>query len=154
MRTEIPIPLPLTPADAERFVKSFHLTANGCWEWQYGTTGDGYPVFKMHGKKYLAHRVMYTARRGPIKDQIDHLCRNTRCVNPAHLEDVSCRTNVYRSESIPGRNARKTHCPKGHPFSPENTVRQNPFSRRCRICQREYLKLWKRRWRAAQKAAR
>ena len=33
-------------------------------------------------------------------------------------------------------NARKTHCPQGHPYSPENTYIQPKGSRACRVCMR------------------
>jgi hypothetical protein len=67
---------------------------------------------------------------------IDHLCRRPLCCNPLHLEAVTMRENLMRGNGWSGRNARKTHCPQGHPYSPENTsVRDG--SRHCRTCHRE-----------------
>lgn len=63
------------------------------------------------GKKMpmLAHRVVYEALVGPIPEalHIDHLCRNTRCVNHHHLEAVTQQEN--------NRRTRKSACHKGHP---------------------------------------
>lgn len=45
-----------------------------------------------------AHRLSYELFVGPIPDgyELDHLCRNRGCVNPAHLEAVTHRVNVLR----------------------------------------------------------
>lgn len=41
---------------------------------------------------------MYELLVGPIPEglTIDHLCRNTMCVNPDHLEPVTHRENLMR----------------------------------------------------------
>lgn len=45
-----------------------------------------------------AHRVTYTLLRGRIPEgmELDHLCRNTTCVNPWHLEPVTGEENKRR----------------------------------------------------------
>jgi hypothetical protein len=70
--------------------------------------------------------------------QIDHLCRVRHCVNPAHLEPVTPRVNARRGFGASGRNARKTHCPAGHPYAGDNLYRY-PITgdRHCRACGRE-----------------
>lgn len=113
---------------------------SGCWRWQravnkvtgYGTLGARY-----------AHRVYYELHVGPIPAglTIDHLCRVRDCVNPEHLEAVTIRENILRSENPAARNARRTHCPEGHPFDDENTGRINTRRRSesfriCRECNR------------------
>ena len=42
-------------------------------------------------KMWRGHRLSYTILVGPIPEGyvIDHLCRNRRCYNPAHLEPVT-----------------------------------------------------------------
>jgi len=83
----------------------------------------------------IAHRVAYSLGRGSIPDgrQLDHLCRVRSCVNPHHLEAVTCRVNVLRGVGVTAQLARTTHCIRGHEFTPENTyVRQG--MRACRVC--------------------
>jgi len=111
---------------------------NGCWEWTAcKKTGTGYGLFFWYvdGKRFgtNAHRVSYELLVGPIADglQIDHLCRNTSCVNPAHLEAVTPRVNVLRSTSFAAENAQKTQCPKGHEF---DMVVASTGERACRTC--------------------
>lgn len=74
----------------------------GCWEWQLFTMpfGHGQMNIKVGNKfkRTLAHRYYYEKYKGKIPDglQIDHLCRNPRCVNPNHLEAVTNAVNTRR----------------------------------------------------------
>lgn len=111
-----------------------------CMNWTGGidkSSGYGYKWIKR--KKFSAHVLAYIEAKGPIPAglQIDHLCRNRRCVNPSHLEAVTCKINVLRGEGVTARNKRKTHCPHGHPYSPENTYTRPPGYRVCRTCKRQ-----------------
>lgn len=51
-----------------------------------------------NGVQRQAHRLYYERFVGPIPDglQIDHLCCNKLCVNPAHLEPVTAAENTRR----------------------------------------------------------
>lgn len=91
--------------------------------------GNGY--YRLRSTNKYAHRTAYEKAHGPIPDGlvIDHLCRNTACCNPDHLEAVTQRVNVLRADSVVARNARKDACDEGHPFA----YRANG-SRWCPIC--------------------
>lgn len=107
-----------------------------CWEWR-GSVWNGYGQFRSHGITVRAHRYAYELLVGPIPDEtLDHLCRNRACVNAEHLEPVSAVENARRGESVPAVNARKTHCKRGHEFTPENTYVWKPGHRACKTCAR------------------
>lgn len=120
------------------FMSKVREQNDGCWKW-VGTltrtpTGS-YGSMSVNGRSVAAHRMSWQLFRGTIPDglQIDHLCRNTRCVNPLHLEPVTQRENILRGVGFAAVNARKTHCKRGHEFSPENTITQ-ASGRACRTC--------------------
>lgn len=135
-------------SDIARFWSNVDKAAeNGCWEWT-GTVGlSGYARFQSRttgGRRY-AHRVAWEIVRGQIPEglQIDHLCRNRRCVNPEHLEPVTQRTNVLRGVGPSAKQARQTHCLKGHPFDEVNTYRDPRGRRKCRRCNAD-MQAWRR----------
>lgn len=70
----------------------------GCWEWAERVNGDGYGYGFERGKQFYAHRRAYEELVGPIPANfdIDHLCRNRKCMNPEHLEPVTHAENIRR----------------------------------------------------------
>lgn len=111
-----------------------------CWIYRKKPTNRGYAQFVMSdGTQPGAHRAFYEHHVGPIQDglTIDHLCKVRRCVNPSHLEPVTRGENVLRGDTITAANTRKTHCPQGHEYSPENTYVCKLGRRACRACHRE-----------------
>jgi hypothetical protein len=87
----------------ERIMRRVVKDENGCWNWQgakiyeYGTIRIG-P--KNQGCK-RTHRAMYEVMVGPIPEgmELDHLCFNPACCNPAHLEPVTRLVNMQRSHA-------------------------------------------------------
>lgn len=104
-----------------------------CWWWTASTNKDGYGRVGYEGSNRPAHRVVFELLRGNIgRLEIDHLCKNRACVNPAHLDPVDHLTNVKRSNC--GYRKGMTVCFKGHPFTKESTYFAPDGSRSCRIC--------------------
>lgn len=136
----------------ERFWSKVDKTAGeGCWLWTAAKTPNGYGKVQWKGVTRGAHRVAYLLLVGTIPDglHLDHVCRVRHCVNPAHLEPVTCRENMMRSPAAPSTlNANKTHCPKGHPYDEANTLYQSRGKRACRSCLREQCRRWRERLRA------
>lgn len=136
-----------------------------CWLWT-GALREGYANFNLNNKSVDAHRIAYLWLVGAIPEgkQLDHLCHTVsidtckggetchhrRCVNPAHLDPVTGVTNAMRGLSPHALNARKTHCPKGHPYDEENTYINSEGQRICRICQARRMREWYQRKRAAE----
>jgi hypothetical protein len=114
--------------------------SDGCWQWIAFRDSRGYGRIFFHGESHYAHRVSYALAFGAIPAglQIDHLCRNRACINPAHLEAVTARENVLRGEGMGAKNARRTHCKRGHALP-------SGARRVCQPCRRERKKAWQAR---------
>lgn len=107
-----------------------------CWLWTGRLPRSGYGTLSISGKNVQAHRFAYELIVGPIPAglQLDHLCRVRHCVNPAHLEPVTPRVNVLRGICPAALAARRSHCQRGHEFTPENTYMTPNGRRQCRAC--------------------
>lgn len=93
-----------------------------------------------NGKTHFIHRVVYEDIVGTIEDNlvIDHLCRNTLCINTDHLEAVTNKENILRGNGAPAVNARKTLCVRGHRLYGENLRIRKDGRRVCISCQKWY----------------
>lgn len=124
---------------------------SGCWLWTGSTSPNGYGRIGENGADLRVHRVTYEHFIGPIPEglTLDHVCHNTdatcpggracahrRCANPWHCEPVTAGENARRGA------ARKTHCKRGHAFTPENTI-QTAKQRVCRTCSLARARRWK-----------
>lgn len=72
----------------------------GCWV-SRRQGKDGYPIYQMalkggKSKQYRLHRIALEAKLGkPLgKQAAHHMCANSSCVNPDHLQPISFRENT------------------------------------------------------------
>jgi hypothetical protein len=119
--------------------------SNGCWEWTAYRDPDGYGRFgwarKRRSENILAHRVSWELHYGPIPEGlwICHHCDNPSCVRPDHLF-LGDRSMNMKDCAAKGRLAvhkvfSKTHCKRGHPYTPENSyIFPSGRARMCRTC--------------------
>ena len=112
----------LTPEVEARFWSKVDSTGD-CWVWTAYSRDGKYGSMKVRGDLFMAHRVAWVIanrREVPTGLVIDHLCRNTHCVNPNHLEPVTERENLLRGETFNARQSAQTHCKRGHELSGDN----------------------------------
>lgn len=135
-----------TPAHIRALDKT--LIGEGCWEYGGKIRTDGYgSVWIQNGTKEgttaLAHRVVYEGMVGPIPEgmYLCHHCDNPKCVRPDHIfvgTDADNKADMYakgrqaKGDRLP--QARRTHCPQGHPYSGDNLYIRNCGRRMCRAC--------------------
>lgn len=108
----------------------------GCHISNYSVGSHGYSQIGWHGDDGIrtattGHRAAWTAFNGQIPEgvTIDHLCKNRRCVNIAHLRALSNFENARRTF---GRDWPLGQCHQGHPNS---LLHREPSGRiRCRAC--------------------
>jgi hypothetical protein len=117
------------------------LSDCGCWMWLGHIAWNGYGLIRyMRGGRVIrvrAHRAFYVMFVGRLVRglEIDHLCRNRWCVNPAHLEQVSGSVNRARGMNPAAQNARKIVCARGHALSGDNLYRRpDGRGRGCKSC--------------------
>jgi len=131
--------------DKDGPVPEYRPELGRCWLW-LGATSRGYGQVRLKGESHPAHRISYG--KVPSGLTLDHLCRVRNCVNPSHLEPVTCRENILRGYSPCAKHAMKTRCSNGHEFSKENTLVLHGRHRQCRICNRKRDKEYRDRCRA------
>ena len=117
----------------ERFERSIQLDPqSGCWLWTRPLNADGYGRFSVGYRNMNSHKWSYEYHVAAVPEglHLDHLCRVRHCVNPWHLEPVTSAINTKR-----GERAQRTHCPRDHAYTPENTSVRNG-KRHCLACHR------------------
>lgn len=133
----------------ENLLDRLERRPNGCLGWTGEPEGDGYGrVADAGGRIRRVHVLAYELAHGPVPEgkQVDHACHNIdpecpggpchhrTCVDPDHLEAITCKENILRGKSPSAVHARKTECIRGHAFTPENTIIHCGGKRACRTC--------------------
>lgn len=125
------------------------VTETGCREWGGRLDRSGYGRHNDNA----AHRVAYTLFVGPIANglTVDHLCFNTRCVEPSHLRlltrPMNTRNRSNRPILVPD-----DECINGHKFDGANTYVTPKGQRGCRTCRHRAVLEYRAR-RAQERAA-
>lgn len=112
-----------------RFMR--HVETGGeCWTWTGADDGRGrHGRFSWPGRRSMigAHVASFLLFLGRLRrgDEVDHRCRNPRCVRPSHLERVSHRENMRR--------IRAKKCARGlHAMRGRNVLVMG--ARKARVC--------------------
>lgn len=110
--------------------------AGECVVWTGTIDAKGYGASWWNGTRVKAHRLAFYLRMGRWPDGIlRHLCNNPPCVLHA-VEGTYSENGLDAVAAGTNPQARKTHCPRGHPYDEANTYRQRNGGRVCRACGR------------------
>lgn len=87
---------------ARFFAKTKRDSASGCLNWTGAVSSSGYGTVTVGSATRQSHRVAWSLVNGPIPTgfEPDHLCRNPRCVDAAHLELVTEAVNTWRAKGF------------------------------------------------------
>jgi hypothetical protein len=101
-----------------------------CWIWNGAKDETGHGRLKINCIQVSAHRVSYEWKHGSIPDGMDahHKCFNPACVNPDHLQILT------HSQHISLHRPFKTHCKRGHEFTPDNLYNSKSGKKKCIKC--------------------
>ena len=120
------------------------VTEIGCWIWTAYRDKDGYGQVTINKRNLRAHRFSYEEKFGPIPEGlvIDHLCRETSCVNPDHLRAVTTWENLMaKGSKAPAKlQAERNNCEKCG-----SAYEQLSYQRACRVCMRERNRVYNKR---------
>jgi hypothetical protein len=122
-----------TPADSD------------CWLWTASINRHGYGRFTIfRGQRRItipAHRYAMELTIGaPVASEMlvlhkPKICRARACVNPSHLYiGTPTQNNLDKIVAGTDHNARKAHCPRGHPYDIIRKGRKGKGTRWCKQC--------------------
>jgi hypothetical protein len=123
--------------------------SSGCWVWTGAKTANrprrknapatrGYGAITINKRPFYTHRLSFLIHNGYLTQGlvIDHLCGNTLCVNPSHLDETTNKHNLHKSPNFSANNsnkyAQKSVCKYGH--------KRKPGAGKCMACYKAKLK--------------
>jgi hypothetical protein len=151
---------PVVKARLLKKLEQRSIWENGCRVWQGYRDQKGYGSIHIGNSRYggyvvKVHRVAWAILKGPppTDRDLDHRCRNRACWNVEHLRPSTTWENIHAEGSLATAhlNAGKTHCPRGHEYTPDNIRWQRAhgkiLGRICKTCdnQRNRDEYWE--WR-------
>jgi len=115
---------------------------NECWSW-LGATARGYGRINTNRFVMSAPQLSWELENSkpfPVGMDSAHSCNNPACVNPAHIEPQTRKKNIQYAADL-GRlprpkGPRKTHCKRGHKYTPQDFDRGHHRCRKCKNDQR------------------
>lgn len=127
----------------KRFFSRIKIDSNGCWIWQGAKNIRGYGVVGYHGILYIAHRLSYKLKVGPIPEGllVCHKCDVPPCINPDHLFIGTYKDNSIdmvkkgRAGKAKGAGRKPVKiCKRGHIFDKQNTRFNKHGHKQCKKC--------------------
>jgi len=111
---------------------------------RHGTTHNGYltVTFSANGRRaaYTLHRVIAETFLGPLPDgmQTCHIDGDKTNNAAGNLRYATASENEQDKRRHGTQyNVNKTHCPRNHPYTPDNILASKTSSRTCKTCHRE-----------------
>lgn len=129
------------PLEAQNRLWGRVVKGPGCWV-NPNTSYPGYPKMSIRGRQWVASRVAWSIVNGPIPNGmiVCHHCDNPKCIRPEHLflgtEKDNAQDKIRKKRDA---ESRKTHCPKGHPYSGENLYTDPNGHRECKSCRKTHM---------------
>lgn len=122
----------------KRLLRDCRLTIDGHILWT-GAQSNKHGAFTFEGKNYAPHVVSAMLYLPNYNERLWTLhkpsCNIGLCIAPSHLYQGTHRDNC-KDMVIAGthRQTRKTHCPRGHEYTSENTRIHKNGARDCKKC--------------------
>ena len=124
------------PAVQIRIKNNIKILENECHIWIGSHNKEGRGTIHYRGKTASVPRViMFLEGKLPSmksKLLVCHTCNNPQCCNMEHL---FIGTNSDNRQTVIRCSTGKTHCPRGHEYTKENTYKHNNTVS-CRMCHR------------------